>query len=104
LAHELGHLFLGHLGPDRALNIPERPPIDDAQAELEAESVSYLVCARNKVASKSEAYLSKYVTERTKIDSVDIYQVMRAAGQVEMLLGLSAHTKYDKPKRVPYSR
>jgi hypothetical protein len=25
LAHELGHLFLGHLGPDERLNIPKRP-------------------------------------------------------------------------------
>jgi hypothetical protein len=104
LAHELGHLFLGHLGPDRALNIPERPSMNDAQVELEAESVSYLACSRNKVESKSEAYLSKYVSGKTTIDSVDIYQVMRAAGQVETLLGLSAHTKYDKPKRVSYAR
>ncbi len=54
LAHELGHLFLGHLGPDRALNVPERPSMNHRQRELEAESASYLVCARNRVASKSE--------------------------------------------------
>ena len=49
--------------------------------------------------SKSETYLANYVKENTTIDHIDIYQVMRAAGQVETLLALTAHTKYDKPKK-----
>jgi len=99
LAHELGHLFLGHLGPDKALNVPERSQMNNAQWELEAESVAYLVCARNGVASKSETYLANYVEKNTKVEHVDLYQVMRTAGHVETLLGLTAHTRYDKPKR-----
>ena len=98
LAHELGHLFLSHLGPDRKLNIPQRPALSHAQEELEAESVAYLVCKRNGVASKSETYLANYVSTNTTVDNLDLYQVMRAAGQVEALLGLTAHTKYDRPK------
>ena len=95
LAHELAHLFLGHLGPDEQLNVPQRPDMDMAQRELEAESVAYLVCERNGVASKSSTYLANYVTQHTTVDKIDIYQVMRAAGQVEILLGLTAHTRYD---------
>lgn len=98
LAHELGHLYLGHLVPDKALKIPQRPQIDHKQAELEAESVAYLVCARNGVTSKSETYLSDYVEQNTTIENIDIYQIMRAAGQVETLLDLTAHTKYDTPQ------
>jgi Zn-dependent peptidase ImmA (M78 family) len=98
IAHELGHLFLGHLGPDKALAVPERASMDHHQMELEAESVAYLLCARNRVISKSEIYLSRYVTENTSVDHVDVYQVMRAVGQVEALLGLTAHTKYDGGK------
>ena len=94
LAHELGHLFLGHLGPDKKLNVPERPTMDHTQCELEAESVAFLVAARNGVASKSEKYLADYVEKNTTVDHIDVYQVMRAAGQVEALLGLTAHTKY----------
>jgi hypothetical protein len=90
IAHELGHLFLGHLGPDKALNV-----------QLEAESVSYLVCARNGVTSKSETYLKNYVTPETMFDHIDIYQIMWAAGQVETLLGLNAHTGYEKPGKRP---
>jgi hypothetical protein len=97
LAHELGHLFLGHLGADKALNVPQRPQMIQTQWELEAESVAFLVCARNGVTSKSETYLANYVKHNTTVDDIDLYQIMRAAGQVETLLGLTARTKYDKP-------
>lgn len=99
VAHELGHLFLGHLGKDRYLNVPERPPLQHSQRELEAESVSYIVCARNGVASKSESYLSAHVKDDTTLEQIDLYQVMRAAGQVEALLGLTAHMKYERPAK-----
>lgn len=101
LAHELGHLFLGHLGPNKKLNVPERTTSKHGQRELEAESVAYLVCARNGVTSKSETYLANYVAHNTTVDNIDLYQIMRAAGQVETLLGLTAHTKYDKPLKRP---
>lgn len=94
LAHELGHLFLGHLGPDKVLNVPERRSMAHRQVELEAESVSFLVCARNGVTSKAEAYLANYVERNTTIEEVDLYQIMRAAGQVEGMLGLTAKAKY----------
>jgi hypothetical protein len=99
LAHELGHLFLGHLGHDKMLNVPERTSMEHTQRELEAESVSFLVCARNGVTSESETYLAHFVEKNTTVEDVDIYQVMRAAGQVETLLGLPAHTRFDKPLR-----
>ena len=102
LAHELAHLCLGHLGPDKKLNIPERPRLDHAQQEFEAESVAYLVCERNGIHSKSETYLSDFMRPDTTIDQIDIYQVMRAAGQVETLLGLESHMKYDRPTVVDH--
>lgn len=89
LAHELGHLFLGHLGPDKKLNVPLRATLSQPQQEFEAESVSFLVCERNGVKSKSQSYLSNYVDQNTTLDTVDLYQIMRAAGQVESLLRLN---------------
>jgi antirestriction protein ArdC len=96
LAHELGHLCLGHLGPDKRLNIPDRPRPVLKDREIEAESVAYLACHRNGVQPNSDSYLSAYVDGGTDIDSVDLYQITRAAGQVESLLGLTAHTKFDR--------
>lgn len=94
LAHELAHLFLGHLGPDKKLNVPHRPPCDHTQQELEAESVAFLVCARYGVRSKSETYLTNYVATNTTVEHLDLYQVMRAAGQVEAALGLATNARH----------
>jgi antirestriction protein ArdC len=93
LTHELGHLFPGHLGADKRLKVPERSQVPHTQQELEAESVAFLVCARNGINSKSETYLATYVEKNTTVDDIDLYQIMRAAGQAETLLGLSAHMK-----------
>lgn len=102
LTHELAHLFLGHLGRDGYLRIPERPALSHEQRELEAESTAFIVCARNGVECKSQSYLSTYVKQDTTTKQLDLYQIMRAAGQVETILGLAAHTKLDQP--VPVSR
>lgn len=99
LAHELGHLFVGHLGPDRKLGVPERRALDHSQQELEAESVAYIVCERNGVKSKSQTYLANFVNANTTVDHIDVYQVMRAAGQIETQLRLVAHTQYDRPTK-----
>jgi hypothetical protein len=96
LAHELGHLFLGHLGADKPLSVPSRPKMELATRELEAESVAFLVCKRNGVTSKSETYLANFVDQNTTVGDLDIYQVMRAAGQVETLLGLGAQSGFAK--------
>jgi hypothetical protein len=98
LAHELGHLFLGHLGPDKSLNIPKRHPLAHSEQELEAESVAYIVAERNGVQSKSETYLAHFVKHATSIDDLDLYQIMRAAGQVETILGLISHTRFELPR------
>lgn len=99
LVHELGHLFLGHLGKDKKLHIPERPRGTHAQRELEAESVAYILCERNGVESKSQTYLANFVTENTSAGSLDIYQILRAAGQVEQILNLSATARFSTSPR-----
>lgn len=95
LVHELGHLYLGHLGPDKYLSIEQRPKIDHAQQELEAESLAWLVCKRRGVQSKSESYLAAYATRNVTVGSLDLYLLTKAAGQVETALGIAAHTLFE---------
>ena len=64
LAHELGHLFCGHLRTDDGAWWEEFPSPDRYQKEIEAESVAYLACRRAALHSISERYLHWH-TERT---------------------------------------
>lgn len=102
LAHELAHLYLGHLESDKHLKIPDRSTLSHDQRELEAESVAYIVCARNGVTNKSESYLADFIKQDTSTCQIDLYQIMRAAGQIETLLQLAANIKNNsisKPKK-----
>lgn len=99
IAHELAHLFLGHLGEDKKWGIKDRRHADQQQRELEAESVAFIVAKRNGVESKSETYLSNFVSKNNPLGSLDLYQMMRAAGQIETLLDVAAHTQFDKPQK-----
>ena len=99
LAHELGHLCLGHLGPDKKLKVPKRYVTGHPEQEIEAESVAYLVCRRNNVESRSEKYLSAFVDARKAVDRLNVHQIMRAAGRVEALLGLEGHSRFGPTLR-----
>jgi antirestriction protein ArdC len=101
LAHELGHLFLGHLGPDKYLKIPERPSLTHARKELEAESLAYIVCKRTGIVPTSESYLASYVASRPMVEeNLDIYPMLKAAGPIETLLELTGTTHFD-PAALP---
>ena len=97
LAHELGHLYLGHLGADDKLKVPGRVIRKHKVQEIEAESVAYLVSNRNGVESRSEKYLSEFVDSDLTVDRLDVHQIMRATGQVEALLGLQTYSRFDAP-------
>ena len=97
IAHELGHLFLGHLGSDKRLKAPSRPRLSLKQREIEAESVAYIVCRRDGITPESLSYLSGFMNGSDEGELVDVYQVMRTAGQVETILDLASRSSFDSP-------
>lgn len=87
LAHELGHLFLGHLAPDKHLGIIHHVRREHIE-EIEAELVAHVVCRRHDVKPNSDQYLSQFVDEDMPTAGIGIDRVMLAAGRVEQLIGL----------------
>ncbi|AWB83519.1 ImmA/IrrE family metallo-endopeptidase [Corynebacterium liangguodongii] len=100
LAHEYAHVLLGHLGPldsdapDNEWNAEtrSRTHLPRAIAELEAESVAYLVCMTHGVDGNSAAYLRGYVGsaldgKTTWPRAMSIMKIAQSANTITQLLG-----------------
>ena len=84
-AHELGHLYCGHLGTPNAKWWPDRRGLDLQTVEFEAESVAYLVCGRLGVENPSEAYLAGYLDKNATVPDISIDRIMKTAGLIEQM-------------------
>ena len=63
LAHELGHIYCGHLGAHPEGFWPDRVgTLTHSQCEMEAEAVAYLVCKRFGLKVRSVDYLRDHAT------------------------------------------
>jgi hypothetical protein len=82
LAHELGHIYCGHVGMDKKRHWPDRSELNYVQVEMEAEAVAWLVCQRNGVKPKSSEYLSSLV-HGVDLADISIYAIFEAANRVE---------------------
>ena len=82
LAHELGHVYCGHVGPDRKGRWPDRRSLPTALCEAEAEAVAWLVCQRNGVQARSREYLSSLIAQ-VDVQEVNLYAIFEAANRVE---------------------
>ena len=92
LAHELGHIFCGHLGgctapgrdEDDESGWPDRRRLGTHQKEIEAEAVAYLVSSRAGLITHSAEYL-KHHAERAILLKIDEDLIVRAATRIERL-------------------
>jgi hypothetical protein len=82
LAHELGHIYCGHLGGGHDGAWSDRGRLGENEREVEAEAVSFLVCARNGITTRSDQYLRGYLTA-ADMTKVSIYSIYEAANRVE---------------------
>lgn len=84
LAHELAHLFLGHLGAFHGIS-QDRTNLASATFEVEAEITAALVCQRSGIHPESHRYIARYLRQKPDF-SVDA--ILVAAGKIEaMALG-----------------
>ncbi len=87
VAHELAHLYLGHLGPDRGRRVPDRSTVGRPLMEVEAETTAYVVAKRAGLTPKSESYLANF---QGALEDLNLFGVTRAANAVETAMGISA--------------
>jgi hypothetical protein len=83
LCHELAHIYLGHVGADRDGWWPFRMNLSEAVAEIEAESVAHIVCARAGLRTRSAEYLSSFVEDSEDLDYISLDLISRVAGRLE---------------------
>jgi hypothetical protein len=83
LAHELGHIYCCHLGGDARDRWADRSGrLALGQRELEAEAVSWLVCRRLGLETRSAEYLAGYVDE-DDLRRISTFVITGAAHRVE---------------------
>lgn len=89
VAHELAHLYCGHLGSRKPDPWPDRKGVKDDVAEFEAESAAYVACQRIDDAAKMPPHLAQYLASRPEVPTgISLERVAAAAGLiVEMSAG-----------------
>jgi len=85
MVHELAHLYCGHLGSPNTEWWPDRRGLGIETREFEAESVSYLVCQRLGIETRSSEYLSGYQNEHGEPPSISLESVMTTANLIEKM-------------------
>jgi hypothetical protein len=85
LVHELAHLYCGHLGTPNDRWWPDRQNLSQVAREFEAESVSYLVCARLGIDTASEEYLAGYVRRCPVTPSISLDRIIKSVWLLEQM-------------------
>ena len=95
LACELGHIFCGHLGIDEKAWWQDRGGIPPALAEIEAESVAFLVCRRKGIVKKAEKYLAAYGREDKEMPVFGLNGVLSSVHYIEAM----GKSRWKRPKK-----
>lgn len=90
LLHELAHLFLGHTGhkellistTQKRIKLPKRVLAKSVE-ELEAETVSYLLCKKLGLETKSAEYIAGYIKSEKDLEVFSYETVVRTADKIE---------------------
>ncbi len=98
IAHELAHLYCGHLGTPDDRWWPDRTGLGRKVVEFEAESVAYLISGRAGLDNPSEEYLAGYLKKNSEVPPLSLECVMKAAGLIEQM---SQERQKPRPPRPP---
>lgn len=102
LCHELAHLILGHLRIFTHCECKDRSHLSTHAMEVEAESVSWLVCDRLGIKTDAERYLSyHFKSSQDVLNQISIDNILTTAGKIEniILSNSSNACKREKTKK-----
>jgi hypothetical protein len=85
LAHELAHIYCGHLGGHPRKRWPDRSDLSLDMREFEAELAAYIVAKRRRIASGSDRYLSEYLNTHDEVPPIDVELVIRVSDRIEKM-------------------
>lgn len=83
LAHELAHLFCGHLGADKSEFWTDRSALTLASREMEAEAVANVVGRRRRLMAASAKYLSGYLAPGRELPLYSLEVILKVVHAVE---------------------
>ena len=97
LCHELAHVYLGHLGPDRRTaprkdgrrptpRWPSRANLPRAVQELEAEGVAFILCCRLGLLTPAPEYIAGYLDQLPPDEVPGVEMMVRAASAISRLV------------------
>lgn len=85
VTHELGHIYCGHVGRTLDTWWPDRSSASHDVKEIEAESISFLVCKRMGLETTSDEYLASYVRGHHEFPPFSLEAVLTVAGYIERM-------------------
>ena len=98
LAHELGHVFCGHLGATENGWWPDRRGMDLTVREFEAEAVAYFVTERMALDIGAVDYLAGYLDKDSPLPDYSLETVLKSVGKVEEMAEGRFRPKRKKEK------
>mgnify|MGYP001232485118 CR=1 FL=1 len=98
LCHELAHLMLGHCGKFSHCECEDRSNLPTDTKEIEAETISWIICDRLNIKTNSEKYLHQHILQENAIDKLSMSKILTISDKIESII-CGGLCKVDKPKK-----
>jgi hypothetical protein len=99
VAHELAHIFCGHLGAVKGRFWLDNSNAPEDVREFEAEAVAYLVTDRLNLDIGSVEYLAGYLSGDKPLPDSSLDTVLKAVGKIEEMLRGTFRVRRSAPRK-----
>jgi hypothetical protein len=86
LCHELAHLMLGHCGKFINCECENRTHLRTSTKEIEAETVSWLICKRLDIETDADRYLNIHIKNKDALSKISIHKVLTTSDRIENMI------------------